>query len=246
MKRVMIKEKLKEIEFDLDSISLGDFDIIGEYTAKKNRDRNSEYYRKVGCFFRPNYERGILIYALITKYNITSFLEIGFGRGYSTFCAAKAMHDKGIDGTITTVDPALDKEFLENLSKVFPQEWFHKIKFIKSPSQDFYKSNNENFDLVYIDGDHRYDAVKNDWENTKNRYLKFLIFDDYTSEDNKKVDIECTEVIDEIADDTKELIITDRRIFVDDRGIKDEDLHEGQVILTNKAFKEKISEECDW
>ena len=244
MKRVMIQEKLSDIGFDLDSISLGDFDLIGEYTARKNRSQDSENYKNVGCFFRPNYERGILIYALITKYNIDTFLEIGFGRVYSTFCAAKAMHDKGIDGKIVTVDPALDKQFLEKLSKVFPQQWFENIHFIKSTSDDYFTTNQDKFDLVYIDGDHRYEAVKNDWENTRDRYLKFLIFDDYMQEKSKK-DVDCAELIDSIDDDTKELIIMDRRIFVDDRGISDEDLKEGQVILTNKNFKETIIDE-EW
>ena len=55
---------------------------------------------KVGCFFRPNYERGILMYYLVRKLEIKSVLEIGFGRGYATFCMAKAMCDHGIDGKI--------------------------------------------------------------------------------------------------------------------------------------------------
>ena len=39
-------------------------------------------------------------------------LEIGFGRGYSTFCAVKAFKDFGIDGKITTIDPNFDQNFL--------------------------------------------------------------------------------------------------------------------------------------
>ena len=65
MKIKNIKEKLKELDFDLSEISLGDFDLIGEYCAKKSRSRDSELYKSAGCFFRPNYERGILIYSLI-------------------------------------------------------------------------------------------------------------------------------------------------------------------------------------
>ena len=65
MKKVFIKQKLTDIGVSIDDISLGDFDQIGEFTAKKNRSPESELYKKVGCFFRPNYERGILIYSLI-------------------------------------------------------------------------------------------------------------------------------------------------------------------------------------
>ena len=96
MRKVYIKDKLEEIGMPVESLSLGDFDNIGEYTAKKKRDPGSDLYSTVGCFFRPTYERGLLIYSLITKYKLTSFLEIGFGRGYSTFCAAKAFSDSGI------------------------------------------------------------------------------------------------------------------------------------------------------
>ena len=67
MKHINIIDKLSEIGVSLDEINLGDFDLIGEYTAKKNRDRSSDLYKTVGCFFRPNYERGILLYYLTRK-----------------------------------------------------------------------------------------------------------------------------------------------------------------------------------
>ena len=142
---------------------MGDFDVIGEYTARKNRDQGSENYRKYGCFFRPNYERGILLYYLVRKNQLNSVLEVGFGRGYGTFCMAKAMCDHGIDGKITTVDPNFNRQHLENLSKVFPKAWFEKIEFINATSADFYANNTDReFDFVFIDGDHRYDYVKKD------------------------------------------------------------------------------------
>ena len=71
------------------------------------------------------------MYYLIRKLEISSVLEIGFGRGYSTFCMAKAMSDHGIEGKITTVDPALNEEFLKSLTSIFPKDWFEKINFIQ-------------------------------------------------------------------------------------------------------------------
>jgi len=50
----MIQEKLEEIEYEVENLCLGDFDYIGEYTAKKNREQGSKLYNDVGCFFRPN------------------------------------------------------------------------------------------------------------------------------------------------------------------------------------------------
>ena len=35
MKQIMIQKKLKNMGVFLEDISLGDFDVIGEYTAKK-------------------------------------------------------------------------------------------------------------------------------------------------------------------------------------------------------------------
>jgi predicted O-methyltransferase YrrM len=236
MKKILITDKLEEIDFSLDYIKLGDFDYIGEYTAKKNRNPESDLYKTAGCFFRPNYERGILLYSLVSTFEIESYLEIGFGRGYSAFCVAKAMCDKGIDGKIVTIDPGLDKDFLSNLSKVFPGEWFDKIQFVKGTSQEGMRDIKEKFDMVYIDGDHRYDAVKLDWDMTKKLYNKFLIFDDYHLPTKEQKDMEVSKVVDNIKDKSKELIITDRRIFFDDRGYSDDDIDYGQVILTNKKF----------
>ena len=225
------------MDIERDDISLGDFDTIGEYTAKKNRDKSSNLYKKVGCFFRPNYERGILIYSLIRKFNISSMLEIGFGRGYSTFCAAMAMHDSGIDGKITTIDSSFNKDYITHLSKIFPKQWFEKIQFVHSTSDQFFdkidSKSHTGYDFIYIDGDHRYDYVKRDWNNSKDLYNKFLLFDDYhLPTKDSGPGIECARLIDEIDDSSKELIIMDRRIFPDDRGYTDNQIDYGQVLLT--------------
>ena len=239
MRQIHIKQKLEEIGFSLDRISLGDFDQIGELTAKKTRDPSSDLYKTAGCFFRPNYERGILLHSLITTFNISSVLEIGTGRGYATFCMAKAMSDLGIAGKITTVDPYLDQneEFFQKLTSATPKQWWEKIDFICGRSEDFLRETDENYELIYIDGDHRYDAVSKDWGLSKDRYTKFLLFDDYHLPSKKQKDIECAAVIDTIEDDSKELIIMDRRIFFDDRRVPDNEIDYGQVLLTHKSVK---------
>lgn len=234
MKKTHITNKLTEMNVNIDDIVMGDFDVIGEYTAKKNRSPNSENYKKHGCFFRPNYERGIFMYYFVQKNNIQSVLEIGFGRGYSCFCMAKAMCDLGIDGEITTVDPNFNEEFLNQLYKIFPKEWFEKINFVKSTSEEYYNKNkNKRFDFIFIDGDHREEAVKLDWEYAKNSFEKAVLFDDYHLPDKEKEkDIDCASIIDNIDGYQKELIIGDRRLFVDDRKYTDDQILSGQVLLT--------------
>jgi hypothetical protein len=230
MKKMFIQEKLSELGIESKDIMMGDFDIIGEYTAKKNRHRSHHLYKSKGCFFRPNYERGILMYYLVAKKKIKSALEIGFGRGYSTLCMAKAMCDHNIDGSIVTVDPNFNEEFLKQLRQIFPKEWFAKIEFVKLTSDEYFKKNKEkDFEFIYIDGDHRYESVKNDWENSKNSFTKALLFDDYC--ERQQQDIECAKLINEISGFEKELIKMDRRIFFDDRRIPDEEIDYGQVLI---------------
>lgn len=237
MKITNIRDYLDSIDVTVEGIELGDFDYIGKFTAERTRQKGDENYRKFGFTFRAAYERGILIYYLIRQFNLTSFLECGFGRGYSTFCAAKAFHDAGVNGKIVTIDPALNQEWLEQLTHVFPKEWFSYVKFVKDTTQNALPKITDSYDLVYIDGDHSYAGTKFDWENTKQKCNKFLLFDDYhlkTKQDSGT--IECRELIDEINEaqegyEESVLIKLDRRLFPDDRGYTDEQINYGQVLL---------------
>jgi predicted O-methyltransferase YrrM len=235
MKTINIINKLKNLGFEINDLSLGDFDLIGEWCAKKQRSSDSDLYKSVGAFFRPNYERGLLIYALIMEYDIKSFLEIGFGRGYSTLCAAMAMCDNG-GGSVTTIDPNFDQLHIDRLKQTFPKEWFDMITFISGYSQNYLFENDDDFDFIYVDGDHKYDAIKRDWNLCEKRYNKIILFDDYymPSKIEENEIIECAKLIDSIEDDSKELIIMDRRIFFDDRKLKDDEINYGQVLLTKE------------
>lgn len=239
MKTIDIRHKLEQMGVTLDNIVMGDFDAIGELTAKRQRSPNEENYKRYGAFFRADYERGILAYYLIKQFNLKSLLEIGFGRGYFTLCAAKAFYDAGVQGKITTVDPALDEKYVNQLGEVFPKEWFKSITFVKGTSAAaFEKLGDERYDLVYVDGDHSYEGVKHDWEGVKDKFTKFCLFDDYHLPTKVDPGIQCRKLIDEI-DETpvgcteKELILMDRVMFRDDRGKSDLDY--GQVLLTKEG-----------
>ena len=236
MRIIGIKDKLQELGLAINDIVLGDYDLIGRFTAERTRDRNSELFKTSGLFYRANYERGILISQLIKKYEIQSILEIGFGRGYSTFCAAKTFSDLGIKGRICSVDPNFDQNHLALLQKVFPQEWFKHVELVQGTSQQAIPEIKEDFDLIYIDGDHSFEGTKLDWEMTKNKWKKCLLFDDYHLPSKIDPGIQCRELIDTIDDPSKELIIMDRRIFTDDRKLSDEQINYGQVLLTKHGL----------
>lgn len=234
MKTIDIREKLIEVQYPVETLTLGDFDQIGEFTSKKSRNQNDKLYKTAGAYFRPNYERGLLIYSLVKRFEIKTFFEIGFGRGYASICAAKAMCDMGWDdGKVFSVDPAVDDNHLKQIAQVFPREWFSKLYLIKGTVDDAIPHLNGNVDMVYIDGDHRYEAVKHDWEMVKDRYNKFVLFDDYDPKQNDAIQVK--RLIDEI-DLDKELIIMDRRIFFDDRRLSDSEIDYGQVLIKNPTF----------
>ena len=146
-----------------------------------------------------NYERGILLYALIAKYKPQNVLEIGTAKGYSTLCMAWAMHDHNIPGTIYTIDPTLDTKFEIKIDdkinvltttqlwkKIVPREWISKIKPLVGYSGEIMsKYNFPKMNFAYIDGHHVYEAVEHDFYAFLNICSNDfrILFDDYALSD---------------------------------------------------------------
>ena len=150
-----------------------------------------------------NYERGMLLYALITKYKPKTVLEIGTAEGYSTLCMAWAMTDNKINGKIFTIDPKShhlsiersiileDKKIIkkklsteELWDKFAKPEWVEKIQVISGYAGEILNNNKfPKMEFGYIDGAHFYEAVKHDFY----RFLKLadnkfsILFDDYVT-----------------------------------------------------------------
>jgi len=254
-KNVNINDKLVEIGMPVETLSLGDFSYIAEPTAKKMRDPNSELWRTAGAFFVPNVERGILIYSLIKKYKLESYLEVGFGRGYSALCAAKAFAELGNDGQVMVIEPHLDDNHMQMLGQMFPPEWTSRIQIARGTSHDVLPKMTDKYDLVYIDGDHTSAAVRGDWEGVKDLWDCFCLFDDWHMDTGNDVAIQVHEALAncDLPEGVKaELVIMDRRIFIDDRRWSDEKIRYGQLLLTRvgaveaKAKKSVVAETWDW
>lgn len=137
-----------------------------------------------GNFWRLNYERGPLLYALIAKLRPKNVLEFGTGGGFSTLCMAWAMNDYGIDGKIFTVDrfspdtpferPVnYDEKFLPRVeflslndlwSKAAKGDWLEHIETLSGYSGEVMnKAKLPKIQFAYIDGAHHYDGVKHDF-----------------------------------------------------------------------------------
>ena len=241
MRITHIKDKLHQFGVDWRTINLGEFDEIAEPCAKKRREPTNEWYPRCGAFFRPNCERGILIYHLIRKFRMTSFVEVGFGRGYVSLCAAKAFHDMGAKGRIVSIDLNFDQNFLKALQQIMPVDWFKMLELFQGPSSHVLQQVQGEFDLSYIDGDHSREGTLSDWTMLKDRTNVAILFDDYHLPSKQDAGIQCRDAIDNINFEGEgwqqpELIRMDRRLFPDDRQLPDEAIDYGQVLTLKKGI----------
>ena len=143
---------------------------------------------------------------IISKYkkNITSILEIGTHKGIF----AKELYDYFEPKKMTLVDPwkyetdhiyqkswfggsemvfigqSNQDKIYDNVKNIFKKQIDEAtIEIFRGNSDEFFKSNDVYFDLIYIDGNHLYDFVKNDLINS----IKFInqngliVCDDYNS-----------------------------------------------------------------
>ena len=97
------------------------------------------FFKKLQFVFPDNIYRWDLIQYIIDKYDFKSYLEIGCDKDQS-FSRIKIKNKVGVDpvsgGTV------------------------------RATSDDFFKKNNDNFDIIFIDGLHHYKQVSIDIENS--------------------------------------------------------------------------------
>ncbi len=114
------------------------------------------------------------IFHLIRKFKPASILEAGTHIGASTIYIASALdknrNEKPANISFTTVDirdvnSTTEKPWLEYGTKKSPAEMINElnygsfVKFIKSPTLDFFANSKQKFDLIFLDADHAAAAV---------------------------------------------------------------------------------------
>lgn len=102
----------------------------------------------------------------IKERNVKSYLEIGYDKGYN-FNAIKCNRK-------VCVDIKLPHDEIKSKN----------IEVVEMPSSQFFKENKEKFDVVFIDGDHRYAGCAEDIINAS-KISKFVIMHDVNPREEK-------------------------------------------------------------
>ena len=171
--------------------------IIQSLYNNKIKEFNEIYLRGLYSFdwASGNIHNFITIQKLKLDNNIQKFkiLEIGSFEGYS----ANIFNQIFPGNEIYCVDPwssNFDNSDLANINFEQIENNFDSntknlnIKKFKMSSNDFFKINEEFFDIIYIDGAHDYKTVLSDANNSI-KFLKkngIIFFDDFISEDVNK------------------------------------------------------------
>jgi len=189
-----IEDKIRELGAEMPPEE--SFLELGDLTALR---RDTE-----GRFYRSNYQRGILLYALVATYRPKTILEFGTGRGYGALCMARALVDCGIDGQVYSIDfrrfdeeqdwcidrgdgPNVERLSLSGVwSQHCPRLWTERVWPLTGTSATvmahWKRRGLPPPDFAFIDGSHDYSPVKHDFYSFLNvASVPFrVLFADYT------------------------------------------------------------------
>ncbi len=151
---------------------------------EEKKSFNNKYSFKFNDWFSNNFNvwKKYLIHIPNFKY-----LEIGTFEGRSALFVSEFNCEK-----IVCVDPYIEyneteqynfkmSDVFESVNKKFKQIINKDIELIREKSDYFFSKNKDKFDVIYIDGYHKYDYVKRDFINSMNCLKKggLLICDDF-------------------------------------------------------------------
>lgn len=134
---------------------------------------------------------GWIFEAVLNLVKPKNILEIGFYRGGSAFLMLSLC-----EARLTSIDPIFNvtdelygrkkedeaeihSKELECVKKI-KQEFGQRFKFIKKDSKEpLPEISGENFDLIFIDGDHWQDGIRNDFNLAIKHKIPYLLVDDF-------------------------------------------------------------------
>jgi SAM-dependent methyltransferase len=112
---------------------------------------------------------------VVTRTNPSNILEIGFNRGSSALLFLYLSIAK-----VTSIDIINNTTSVSYLTNTFN----NRFSFILGNSFDLDMKALGNFDLVFIDGDHEYNSIVRDIDQSLKVKPKFILFDDYEHPDH--------------------------------------------------------------
>lgn len=193
MQKIDVRGKIRNLGVSLPPVET--FWEMGDMTALRQN--------KKGEFYRANFERGLLLYALVVKFKPRVILEFGTGRGYGALCMARALVEHQLPGTIYSIDKRTPKDRwawqydngsgpkCENLSweeiwpKYFEASWLKRIECLNGTTADVMATwkvkGLPKVDFAFIDGGHDFSSVKHDFYSVIEVVSPAfqILFDDY-------------------------------------------------------------------
>tara|TARA_E500000178_G_scaffold211206_1_gene208468 strand:- start:206 stop:976 length:771 start_codon:yes stop_codon:yes gene_type:complete len=201
-KFIFIIKYIKSTNLNFNYFLFLKFFLISEVIKKKNKNFNLE--KKNGYIFSEDwFSSNIPIWenTINKEFNKNSklkYLEIGTFEGRSAIYICENFQNI----KVICVDPFDEYESVESLAKKQDMKRIYdtfqsnvkdfkdRINHCKISSNEFFKKNNELFDIIYIDGSHYYIDVENDFKNSLNclNVGGIIIFDDFLWNYYKKIE----------------------------------------------------------
>jgi predicted O-methyltransferase YrrM len=122
---------------------------------------------------------------IIDKTNAKNILEIGFNAGHSCLSWLLSSEDTRVIG----MDIHYPEKSVNYLKEKFGDRFFFVNQNSETISKEDVISQWENqFDLIFIDGDHSHDAVVRDLQNSLRLKPKYIVFDDVRHPDHSYIE----------------------------------------------------------
>lgn len=121
---------------------------------------------EIGLWQRPDQLSPLIKHLLGEEYKIDSFLEVGTYKASTFLILREFLLLKNKDMFSLTLDPnqVITNEFISHFNINYKKSNIHEV--------------HEQYDLIFIDGDHAYHSVKSDYEKALSLSPKYILFHD--------------------------------------------------------------------